>query len=112
VLLTRIRSLAGNGREHRRRVFDFTFIRLPRADALPPHGKSKPRNGTLTSLSGYQATVPLLPGVITFGRTAEEAIEMARDAIRCHLDGLRKSGEEIPDEKRAPTAKLRVALSA
>jgi predicted RNase H-like HicB family nuclease len=54
----------------------------------------------------------LLPGVITYGRTEEEAIEMARDAIHCHLEGLRKSGEEIPDEKRAHTAKLRVALSA
>jgi predicted RNase H-like HicB family nuclease len=66
----------------------------------------------LTSLSGYQVTVPLLPGVIRYGRTEEEAVEMARDAIRCHLDGLRKSGAEIPDEKRAHTAKLRVALSA
>jgi predicted RNase H-like HicB family nuclease len=54
----------------------------------------------------------LLPGVITYGRTEEEAIEMARDAIRCHLDGLRKSGEELRDEKRAHPAKLRVALSA
>ncbi|MGA2509417.1 MAG: type II toxin-antitoxin system HicB family antitoxin [Candidatus Acidiferrales bacterium] len=62
--------------------------------------------------TGYQVTVPLLPGVITYGRTEEEALEMASDAIRCHLDGLRKSGEEIPDEKRAHTAKLRVALSA
>lgn len=62
--------------------------------------------------AGYQVTVPLLPGVITYGRTEEEALEMASDAIRCHLDGLRKSGEEIPNEKKAHTAKLRIALSA
>jgi antitoxin HicB len=110
--MSRIRNLTGNGREHRRRVFDFTVILLPVADELSPQEKSKSRKRTSTNPSGYQVTVPLLPGVITYGRTEEEAIEMARDAIRCHLDGLRKSGEEIPDEKRAHTAKLRVALSA
>ena len=110
--MSRIRSMTGNGREHRRRVFDFTVVLLPVADELPSQGKSKALKSTLASPSGYQVTVPLLPGVITYGRTEEEAIEMARDAIRCHLDGLRKSGEEILDEKTAHTAKLRVALSA
>jgi antitoxin HicB len=61
---------------------------------------------------GYQVTVPLLPGVITYGRTLAEAREMARDAIRCHIEGLRKDGERIPDEKNARKEKLRVALSA
>ena len=110
--MSRIRSVTGNGREHRRRVFDFTVVLLPVADELPPRRSSKPRKRTSTNALGYQVTVPLLPGVITYGRSEDEAIEMARDAIRCHLDGLRKSGEEIPDEKRAHTAKLRVALSA
>jgi len=107
-----IRTATGNGREHRRRVFDFTVILLPVADELASQEKSKPRKRASTNSAGYQVTVPLLPGVITYGCTEEEAIEMARDAIRCRLDGLRKSGEEIPDEKRAHTAKLRVALSA
>jgi len=49
--------------------------------------------------SGYQVTVPLLPGLITHGRTLAEAREMARDAILCHIEGLRKDGERIPDEK-------------
>jgi predicted RNase H-like HicB family nuclease len=110
--MSRIRTLTGNGREHRRRVFDFTVVLLPVADELPSQGKSKAQKSTLAKPSGYQVTVPLLPGVITYGRTEEEAIEMARDAIRCHLDGLRKSGEDIPDENRAHTTKLRVALSA
>lgn len=61
---------------------------------------------------GYQVTVPLLPGLITYGRTLAEAREMARDAIRCHIEGLRKDGEPIPDEKSARKEKLRVALSA
>ena len=62
--------------------------------------------------SGYQVTVPLLPGLITYGRTLEEAREMARDAIRCHLEGLKKDGERIPDEGSTIQEKLRVALSA
>jgi len=37
---------------------------------------------------------------------------MARDAILCHLEGLRKDGERIPDEKSAIQEKLHVALSA
>jgi len=64
------------------------------------------------SSSGYQVTVPLLPGLITYGRTLGEAREMARDAIRCRLEGLRKDGEPIPDEKTTRKEKLRVALTA
>lgn len=29
----------------------------------------------------------MLPGVITYGRTEKEALEMARDAILCHVGG-------------------------
>jgi antitoxin HicB len=37
---------------------------------------------------GYQVIVPALPGIITYGRTLDEAREMAHDAIVCHLQGL------------------------
>ena len=47
---------------------------------------------------GYQVMAPLLPGLITYGRTLEEARVMARDAIRCHLKALEKEQEEIPRE--------------
>ena len=53
---------------------------------------------------GYQVIVPVLPGIVTYGRTLEEAREMARDAIACHIRGLIKDGEEIPEE---PLAKKR-----
>jgi|SRR2546422_597187 len=62
--------------------------------------------------SGYQVSVPLLPGLITYGRTLAEAREMARDAILCHLEGLKKDGERIPDERSTIQEKFRVALSA
>ena len=47
---------------------------------------------------GFQVIVPALPGIITYGRTLEEAREMAQDAIACHLQGLLKDNEEIPKD--------------
>jgi predicted RNase H-like HicB family nuclease len=41
---------------------------------------------------------PTFPEIVTFGRTLDEARAMARDALRCHLEGLRKDGEPIPSE--------------
>ena len=37
---------------------------------------------------GYTVTVPALPGCITQGETIEEAITMAKDAIRLHIESL------------------------
>ncbi len=54
----------------------------------------------------------MLPGVITYGRSEKEALEMARDAILCHIEGLRKSGEPIPDERQSHTETLRIAFTA
>ncbi|MDQ2920321.1 MAG: type II toxin-antitoxin system HicB family antitoxin [Acidobacteriota bacterium] len=47
---------------------------------------------------GFQVIVPALPGIVTYGRTVEEAREMARDAIVCHLQGLLKDDEEIAED--------------
>ena len=47
---------------------------------------------------GYQVIVPALLGIVTYGRTLEEAREMAEDAIRCHLRALLKDGEDIPED--------------
>lgn len=59
---------------------------------------------------GYQVTVPLLPGLVTYGRTFEEAREMARDAILCYLKGLRKEREEIPSESGLLQEKVTVSV--
>jgi predicted RNase H-like HicB family nuclease len=97
----------------------FTVIYLPvdRGDGSSVgRGKTAKRGAALRKnpepKSGYQVTVPLLPGLVTYGRTLEEAQEMAQDAIECHIEGLRKSGESIPNERLALKGKLRVALSA
>jgi antitoxin HicB len=47
---------------------------------------------------GFQVIVPALPGIVTYGRTIEEAREMAQDAISCHIQGLLKDNEEIPED--------------
>lgn len=59
---------------------------------------------------GYQVTVPLLRGLVTYGRTFEEAREMVRDAIRCYLEAMRKDKEEIPNERSLLQEKVSVVL--
>lgn len=48
---------------------------------------------------GYTVLVPALPGCVTQGRTKEEALQRAREAIRCHIESLRKDGLPVPVEK-------------
>ena len=60
--------------------------------------------------NGYTVTVPALPGLVTEGRTLEEARHMALDAIRCHLESLRKDGEDIPTEVEVDVERLEVEL--
>lgn len=50
---------------------------------------------------GYMVTVPSLPGIVTQGDDLEEARAMAEDAIQCHLAGLAKDGDPIPNEAAA-----------
>ena len=47
---------------------------------------------------GYTVRVPALPGCITYGRTREEALERAKEAIEGFIEGLQKAGEPIPEE--------------
>ena len=46
----------------------------------------------------YTVTVPALPGCITQGRTKEEALEHAREAIQGYLESLQKDGLTIPED--------------
>lgn len=47
---------------------------------------------------GYSVVFPAIPEIVTFGRTLAEAKAMANDALRCHLEGLMKDGEPLPEE--------------
>ena len=57
---------------------------------------------------GYTVTVPALPGLVTEGRNLECARDMARDAIRCYIEGLKKAREPIPRERETAQFKLSV----
>lgn len=47
---------------------------------------------------GYSVLVPELPGCFSQGRTVEEALANAKEAIECHLEAMAESGEELPVE--------------
>jgi antitoxin HicB len=47
---------------------------------------------------GYWVEVPALPGCFTQGRTVEQCIRNAREAIEGYLESLAKLGEPIPEE--------------
>jgi len=53
---------------------------------------------------GYTVTVPTLPGCITQGDTMDEAIAMAKDAIRLHIESLQAEGQPVPQEDEPPQA--------
>src|SRR5271166_6157646 len=95
-----IREQASGKLEAREYTYTVVFEPLTKVEILRRNGR-KVRRAENPAWPGYQVTVPLLPGLITYGRTLAEAREMARDAIRCHIEGLRKDGERIPDEKSA-----------
>ena len=46
----------------------------------------------------YTATVPTLPGCITFGNSVEHAIQMAKEAIELYIEELKERGEDVPDD--------------
>ncbi len=46
--------------------------------------------------SDYGVTVPDLPGCFSAGRTVDEALAMAKEAIELHLEGLIEEGQPVP----------------
>jgi predicted RNase H-like HicB family nuclease len=66
---------------------------------------------------GFWAEVPALPGCFTQGNTIEEIAVMAKEAIECHISGLRKSGlpiplERIPRKRRERTFSIPLSVRA
>jgi predicted RNase H-like HicB family nuclease len=57
---------------------------------------------------GYTVTVPVLPGLVTEEKNLEGAREMAKDAIRCYIQGLKKAREPVPVEKEIAQFRLSV----
>ena len=57
---------------------------------------------------GNTVTVPALPGLVTEGRDLEHARSMAKDAVRCYIEGLKKAKEPIPVERETAQVKISV----
>jgi antitoxin HicB len=57
---------------------------------------------------GYTVTVPSLPGLVTEGNDLEDARDMAKDAIQCYIEGLKKAKQPVPVEKETAQLKLTV----
>jgi antitoxin HicB len=47
---------------------------------------------------GFTAVVPALPGCVTYGRTLQEARQMAKDAVTGYITSLKKHKEPIPSD--------------
>lgn len=47
--------------------------------------------------TSYGAYVPDLPGCVAVGETRSEALELIKEAIEFHIEGLRENGEEVPE---------------
>ena len=47
---------------------------------------------------GYTATVPALPAVVTQGKTHEETLANAADAIQLYIESLQARGLPIPKD--------------
>lgn len=64
----------------------------------------------LNEHGGYTVTVPALPGLVTEGKDLSHARTMAKDAIRCYIEGLRKAKEPIPVERESAQVKVSVVV--
>jgi antitoxin HicB len=60
---------------------------------------------------GFAALVPALPGCVTYGRTVDEAREMARDAMSGYISSLRKHKDPVPTDEDTLVASLGLEYS-
>ncbi|MBU0660958.1 type II toxin-antitoxin system HicB family antitoxin [Patescibacteria group bacterium] len=60
---------------------------------------------------GFTVQVPALPGCITYGKSLEEAREMAADAIKLYLESVEEHEEEIISDENSFISSLDVAYA-
>jgi len=59
---------------------------------------------------GFLVEVPALPGCLTWGKTYDEAVDHAEEAIQGYLEALAKIGQPIPIEPKPAKLHLNVHL--
>lgn len=47
--------------------------------------------------TSWGAYVPDLPGCIAAGESRQEVLQLIREAMEFHMEGLRESGEALPE---------------
>jgi len=47
-------------------------------------------------LGSFGAYAPDLPGCVACGNSREEVVQLMREAIEFHLQGLKEDGDEVP----------------
>jgi predicted RNase H-like HicB family nuclease len=57
----------------------------------------------------YSAYAPDLPGCVATGASVEQCEREMRDAIALHIEGLRETGQPVPEPSALTTAYVRVA---
>jgi antitoxin HicB len=61
---------------------------------------------------GFTVRVPALPEIVSYGNDEQEALEMAKDAIRLVLEDRAARGEPIPNGEAARIREVTVTLAA
>ena len=62
---------------------------------------------------GFMVTVPKLPGCVTWGKTYEEAVSAAQDAIMGFVQALVKARQSVPTEvNRSKSRSLTMFINA
>ncbi len=56
----------------------------------------------------YTATVPALPGCITYGENIDHALSMAKEAIELYIEHLQEEGSPVPDDRETLEYSLNV----
>ncbi len=51
------------------------------------------------SENGFGAYVPDLPGCVASAETRKEVVTLIQEAIEIHIEGLKNSGEAVPQPK-------------
>lgn len=60
--------------------------------------------------NNFAAYVPDLPGCIATAGTREEVVQLMREGIAFHIQGMRENGETVPPPQATAT-KVRVAAT-
>jgi predicted RNase H-like HicB family nuclease len=59
--------------------------------------------------TNYSAYAPDLPGCVATGATREDVESEMRDAITFHIEGLRGSGQPVPEPSQVTATYVNVA---